>query len=219
MAAKTQLVSPQKLSDGILQSVRSSNLHFTIQETPFSLYITVRKKLFREVIEVPTETEELKRQLTIFKEKFENIDQENREFKHLIEEKEKELKHCENVVKDLSLKLEMARAEIKEVVAKNNDAIKIHDVLSNTNKKINDDLVRSKSESDNLKVDLRETRKAIKAKEKEEIRISSKQENLESSLKTLKQEKKEAINEKNKMVKENLKLQNKLWLKLCQAHV
>ena len=197
MAAKTQLVSPQKLSDGILQSVRSSNLHFTIQETPFSLYITVRKKLFREVIEVPTETEELKRQLTIFKEKFENIDQENREFKHLIEEKEKELKHCGNVVKDLSLKLEMARAEIKEVVAKNNDAIKIHDVLSNTNKKINDDLVRSKSESDNLKVDLRETRKAIKAKEKEEIRISSKLENLESSLKTLKQEKKEAINEKN----------------------
>ena len=210
MVAKTQLVSPQKLSDGILQCVRSSNLHFTIQETPFSLYITVRKKLFREVIEAPTETEELKRELTIIKEKFKNIEQENREFKHLIDKKENELKHCENVVQDLTQKLEKAKAEIKEVKARNNDTIKKHDVLVNTNKKVHEDLVRSKSESENLKLDLRETKKALKTKEKEEIRISSKMENLESSLKNLKQEIKEAVHEKNKMVKENLKLQNQI---------
>ena len=210
MVAKTQLVSPHKLSDGILQCVRSSNLHFTIQETPFSLYITVRKKLFREVIEAPTETDELKRELTIIKEKFENIEQENREFKHLIDKKERELEHCENVVQDLNLKLEKARAENKEVMARNKDTIKKHDVLTVTNKKVNDDLVRSKSESENLKLELRETKKALKTKEKEEIRISRKVENLESSLQNLKQEKKEAIHEKNKMVKENLKLQNQI---------
>ena len=210
MCAKTQLVSPQKLSDGIVQCVRSSNLHFTLQETPFSLYITVRKKLFREVVEAPTENEELKQELTTIKEQFENVDKENKELKQLIDKKEKELKYSENVVQDISLKLENARAEIQEVTTKNNDTTKKQNILTEANKKVNDELARIKSASDNLKLDLRETKKALKTKEKEEIRISSKMENLEFSLKNLKQEKNEAINEKNKMVKENLKLQNQM---------
>ena len=40
MVAKS---SPQKICESIIDSVRSSHLNFSIQETPFSLYLTIRK--------------------------------------------------------------------------------------------------------------------------------------------------------------------------------
>ena len=39
---------PQDSSDKILDLIKSSNLHFNIQETPHSVYITIRKKFLRE---------------------------------------------------------------------------------------------------------------------------------------------------------------------------
>ena len=39
---------PQDSSDKILDVVKSSNLHFNIQETPHSVYITIRKKFVQE---------------------------------------------------------------------------------------------------------------------------------------------------------------------------
>ena len=39
---------PQDSSDRILDVIKSSNLHFNIQETPHSVYITIRKKFVRE---------------------------------------------------------------------------------------------------------------------------------------------------------------------------
>ena len=38
------MVTPQDFCDEILRSVHTSNLHFLVQESPFSLYITLRKK-------------------------------------------------------------------------------------------------------------------------------------------------------------------------------
>ena len=38
------MATPQDFCDQILKSVHSSNLHFLVQESPFSLYITLRKK-------------------------------------------------------------------------------------------------------------------------------------------------------------------------------
>ena len=39
---------PQKSWDQILDVIKCSNLHFKIQETPDSAYITIRKSLFDE---------------------------------------------------------------------------------------------------------------------------------------------------------------------------
>ena len=39
---------PQDSSDKILHLIKSSNLHFNIQETPHSVYITIWKKFLRE---------------------------------------------------------------------------------------------------------------------------------------------------------------------------
>jgi hypothetical protein len=39
---------PHECSDEILKVIKSSNLHFNIQETPHSVYITIRKKFVRE---------------------------------------------------------------------------------------------------------------------------------------------------------------------------
>ena len=38
------MANPQDFCDEILRSVHTSNLHFLVQESPFSLYITLRKK-------------------------------------------------------------------------------------------------------------------------------------------------------------------------------
>ena len=38
------MATPQDYCDQILKSVHSSSLHFLVQESPFSLYITLRKK-------------------------------------------------------------------------------------------------------------------------------------------------------------------------------
>ena len=38
------MATPQDSCDQIIKSVHSSNLHFLVQESPFSVYITVRKK-------------------------------------------------------------------------------------------------------------------------------------------------------------------------------
>ena len=39
---------PQDSSVRILDVIKSSNIHFNIQETPHSVYITIRKKFVRE---------------------------------------------------------------------------------------------------------------------------------------------------------------------------
>ena len=38
------MATPQDYCDQILKDVHSSHLHFLVQESPFSLYITLRKK-------------------------------------------------------------------------------------------------------------------------------------------------------------------------------
>ena len=41
-------LSPNETCDQIMKSIKNSNLHFILQETPHSVYITIRKKFVRE---------------------------------------------------------------------------------------------------------------------------------------------------------------------------
>ena len=84
MFSKTQHLFPQDQSDAVLQCVKSSNLHFAVNETPFSVYITLRKKfLYRESKKVPaaeafTESNALKVELSQNYQKCEDLVQKNR---------------------------------------------------------------------------------------------------------------------------------------------
>ena len=73
----SQLTSPQAECDEIIKCVRSSNLHFSVQETPFSLYVTVRKKLVRNDVKAPRESEILLNELAITKENCNSLAQKN----------------------------------------------------------------------------------------------------------------------------------------------
>ena len=50
MADEFHPVSAQMFSDQVLQCVKSSNLHFAVQVTPFSVYITLRKEFVSDKI-------------------------------------------------------------------------------------------------------------------------------------------------------------------------
>ena len=119
-----QLVTPQKCCDEILRCIRSSNLHFTTQETPYSLYVTVRKKMINEQSEFESlsENELVNYELLKLKEKCDVLVQSNDELRNILESKDKENEINKKSVHDLSLKLEKAEIEIQEAIAENNVA-------------------------------------------------------------------------------------------------
>ena len=86
-----QQVSVQQSCDAILHSIRFSNLHFTMQETPFSLYVTVRKKHVMDKIE-PIENNDtlLNSELVEIKEKYDMLVKNNDELTKLLEMKDME---------------------------------------------------------------------------------------------------------------------------------
>ena len=51
----------RKYNDRVLQCVKDSNLHYAVQETPFSLYITLRKKFTshpdQNILQLPAQTD------------------------------------------------------------------------------------------------------------------------------------------------------------------
>ena len=200
-----QLALAQESCDDILRCIRFSNLHFTMQETPFSLYVTVRKKLLTDQI-APTEN----MFYSEMKEKYNILDQNNVQLRNLLEMKELENKNCDGLIQDLSQKLEKANLELHEAFARNNDTKKKLDDLTQTYAKVNDDYIRVKAENNSLQIELKEVKKVVKTKEKEEVRMTTKISNLEASVKNLKQENREAVNEKNKTSKEISKMENQI---------
>ena len=42
-------LTPSDSCDKILKEVRASNLHFLVQESPFSIYLTIRKKFTKNI--------------------------------------------------------------------------------------------------------------------------------------------------------------------------
>ena len=213
-----QQVILQKSCDEIIRSIRSSNLHFTTQETPFSLYITVRKKLINKQFDSVSENELLNYELLKLKEKCDVLCQNNDELSNILKMKDKENEIHKKSVYDLSQKLEKAKLEVQEAIAEIKDVKKKHDNLVQNTKKVNDDLTRIKSENDTIKMELKEAKKIVKSKEREDFRKSSKIDNLEEVVKNLKLKSKEATDKKNKLNKENIKLQNQM-LKLKESKV
>ena len=182
--------SIQKQSAEILRCVRSSNLHFVVQETPFSLYITVRKKLVEGAKD------------TIENECSDDVDE--------LTNPENENKSYKNLIHDLSLKLEKAKFELQEALAKNRDSFNKHNDLIEAHDRVEQDLTRTKAEHESLKLEIKETRKALKTKEKEVARLTNKVDDLEASVKNVNQERGEALNEKNKAIKVIGKLKDQI---------
>ena len=95
------------MCDQVLQAVKSSNLNFLVQETPFSVFITIRKKF-------------ISGRVSNFKVNHPNILQANKEVIDNLEAKADQLEQ-ENFnyareLHSLSLKLEKATKELTAVI-------------------------------------------------------------------------------------------------------
>jgi chromosome segregation ATPase len=114
VTTKKQFFSPQESCQEVLQVLRSSDLIFLLQESPYSAYITIRKR-FRKDAE-PKETS-IQREDVLHK-TFENLKAQNEtitvKFEETIlesEELNKKVLEYENIMNILHTKLEKADKE------------------------------------------------------------------------------------------------------------
>ena len=83
------LLSTNQSCEKILQQVRASNLHFILQESPYSLYLTVRKRFFTNV----PRTQVCNESDAILKKKISELEATNSELENYLEEKEGRMVH------------------------------------------------------------------------------------------------------------------------------
>ena len=106
---------PQDSSDIILKSIKNSNLHFIVNETPFSVYITIRKKFltfpfppnFVNGRGNQPETSQT-----------DHLLEENATLKDQIKEQNNAKRDDEEIIGDLADKLAKAKFEISDCMSK-----------------------------------------------------------------------------------------------------
>ena len=137
MIDENQQIKAQECSDQILQFVKNSNLHFALQETPFSVYITLRKKFVREVAaanlqkanfqsENMRETEKLKDSLIQIQRKEAAILYENDQLRMKIEHQESLYVEAQNTIEEISEKLFKAKVELSDYMSNNSSLEKLN---------------------------------------------------------------------------------------------
>ena len=218
MAIKT----PQNNSDEVLQCVRDSDLHFVINETPFSVYITLRKRFVKGNTQKHTdqaisEAEILKVQLQSTIQKNEYLVEKIKQLEDLVEEKLCEIKNRDDLVHELVANLDEAKSELsislkhaKDLTKLKEDFLQTVNSVTKKQKDVAEDLKQSKIETENIKVELQQANKAYKVKEKELYKLATKVDNLETVVKNLKAENKDLASDKAKISKENLRIQKQL---------
>ena len=136
MIDENQQIIAQKCSDQILHFVKNSNLHFALQETLFSVYITLRKKFVREVAaanlqkanfqsENMCETEKLKDSLIQIQRKEAAILYENDQLRMKIEHQESLYVEAQNTIEEISEKLFKAKVELSDYMSNNSSLEKL----------------------------------------------------------------------------------------------
>ena len=111
---QTQL-SPYETCDQIVQVVKSSNLHFVLQETPHSVYITIRKKFVKEAFaKVEDET----------KEKLKYLESAYNDIKHDFAEEINSHQESKNRVESLEKKLEKFTAKPSKKTSTGKEVLK-----------------------------------------------------------------------------------------------
>ena len=167
----------------IQDTVRSSGLHFCLQETPFSCYITVRKSLIHPQAHIPVPSSlggnseaELLKSRNIFLEKS------NLEIKQSYHDAVDELEEKIHTITNLEMKVTALTAKFDEVPRESDKIIesKVKDFVEENRKlQIKHELACAeiknlKSERDDLKENLNSSSVALKSLGKENKEIKNK---------------------------------------------
>ena len=194
--------------DEILNSVRSTNLNFSCQETPFSLYLTIRKSLvkFNHAYKPPAQANVVDNDNAS-----DNliIVEENIALKNNLKRLENELEISRNISKTLESKVEAAEATLfkhykeiqqcKDTIGKKDDENKaLKNVIKNNN------LEMSKNNGD-----LNGFKKILKVKEKDIHNLETKNYNLQETIVKSKEASSKPKEDKRKLEKEIKKLEKK----------
>ena len=185
--------------DIILNSVRSSNLNFACQETPFSIYLTIRKtqvKLLNPSISQPIERKDSR-----------SLVDENSTLKEKIQRLMKEIEASKDDTKILLDKLNDSEATVyrqckeieksKQIISNQDSEMKIFKTVI---KKNNSEISRLGTEESTFK-------KAVKAKTKEIHDLEKSMLNQQENIKHLKEEA-NRIKTENKNLEKQLKTLN-----------
>ena len=194
--------------DQIISSVRSSNLNYTYQETPFSLYMTVRKtqvKFSHTASSNPSSSSPVITQHDI-----ETLTKENVFLKNSLLELESKLNASKEKTKVLEEKVATSEGEAlkvheqirkwKETMGKKDDEIKcLKNVIKNNITNIS-----------KLEVEKNESKKDVKKKDKKVHDIGKANQAHQKTIQTLKEELKKHKVDKNEVDKRNKQLEKKV---------
>ena len=90
-----QLVTADAVCENVLECLKTSNLNFLIQESPYSVYVTIRKRFLKnspQKIPSPKKTEEVLKQRVFYLESFVgSLNEENAALKDGIKNKDIEI--------------------------------------------------------------------------------------------------------------------------------
>ena len=189
----------------IINCVRSSNLNFAYQETPFSLYLTIRKTNVKNQQANSSQSTPVKSQNDV-----EALEKENLVLKNTIHELEDKLNTSEDNTKVLEEKVAGAEAEVlkvfdqtkkgKETLAKKDDEIKC---LKNVIKSNNSTIAK-------LETNKNELNKTLKQKEKELHDSEKRNQACQDTIKVSKNEAKKHKDEKKELSKTNDQFEKKV---------
>ena len=193
----TMAASIHETCENILTNIRGCELNYYCQETPYSIYLTIRKSWSRhhnpvkhlteqkqslEIGSLGTDCENMRAELESLKAtKSETINSLNDELKTLTEEKKR------------------TQRETEEIILKKDDEI---NALKNSSR-------AQTLDTEKLVTELNSLKKLLKGKDKEIHDLQKYKTNHQETLKSIKSETKELKSEKNKLLKQVTILENK----------
>ena len=191
--------------DRIINIVRLSNLNFAYQETPYSLYLTIRKTTVKN-----HQASSVQSSQGNFHHDVETLERENLSLKRSNLELEDKLSASKETTKILDEKIAVLEAETlkafnqtkvgKDSLARKDDEIKcLKNVIENNNATIK-----------NLQTNKSELNKITKKKEKEVYDVEKANQAHQNTIKTLKDEVQNYKGEKNELHKKNKQMEKKV---------
>ena len=207
----------KKSSDIILTCVKQSNLNFCLQESPFSICINIKKSYIKDQNGDYLQPSSDFSDSGVLARRNEMLEDEICALKKAFENLESERDDSVEIAQELDMKLQKAKIELSEALVHSNEILKQKEDIKKKHEDKESKLTDAQNETKKLQIEIETMKnerslalKSLKTKEKEINKLVFKNENLQETINALKIEKKNVVNEKNKIAKEKLKLDKKI---------
>ena len=196
--------TPRDICENLVQQVKQSNLNFSLNETPYTVNLCIRKRFAIDfdplnVLNIPKSIPDQSTHVNAL------LD-ENKKLKNALENKETNIKSLKEKVKTLEeagVKTESDLFNHREKLVAQSKEIEENKVIKNVMKTANAEVAR-------LSCDLKAANKAAKVKENEVYNLENKNWNQQETIKRLKEDLNKLKADKSKAEKDIKKLNKRL---------